>query len=163
MAINQQPRENLLTEAKAYSRRVLLRGSIESLQIDCFFGLRRNGGWSIYFGEDPALHFNNGNQLRRAYLCGQRYESVDGRLFALGRETLGGKVQFNRHRLCELDEQHLVSLCRNSVSSCAAVLAANQFELLGQFPVDDQHLIDDIRLKLNAVTHDFILANMPNA
>ncbi len=130
MAINTQPREDLLRDARAYSRRLLWRVHFPEIlvpempagasklaqswhsmasrrpndlpacarpfELEIFLGIRAGSGWSIYFGEDPVLQFNERGQLRRLYLAGSKYAAAGGKLEKLTRRQLGGRVRLER-------------------------------------------------------------------
>jgi hypothetical protein len=93
MAFHEQPRENLIRDAVAYEKRILLQ--VAGFDELVFWGQRTHGGWSFYYGEDPVFQFNGSSELRRAFVNGVHYAARDGRLFKLSRETRGGKVEMN--------------------------------------------------------------------
>lgn len=85
MALHPHQRENLLRDATQYAQRVRLQFASDELWESVFIGMRREGGWSIYFDEQPVWHFNAAGQLRRAYVDGRRLAAARGRLEALER------------------------------------------------------------------------------
>ena len=62
-------------------------------------GFRRDGAPSIYFGEDPAYHFNAAGHLRRAYLDGRLLKAERGRLIVIERVRTEKQVQLHSHEL----------------------------------------------------------------
>ena len=64
MARNEEDREDLMAEATALAERVELTVPQESDFVTA--GFRRTGHLSLYFGQDPAYHFDEEGRLRRA-------------------------------------------------------------------------------------------------
>lgn len=165
MAINQHPRENMLAEAIAFQRRLLIRldGPRVPSELEVFIGIRNSGGWSIYFGQDPVYHFTATNCLRRAFVSHQRFESLSRRIWLLGRHSLGGKVQFARQQLDNGNEQALLGNCQMNLHRTWQAMKSGQFELLGSFPDEDELLVSDACRLLAETASGFQLADSPNA
>lgn len=158
MAIDEKKRENLLAEATAYSRRMLV--SIAGLSFgdqsleQLFAGVRADGRWSLYFDESPVIQLDSQGRLRRLFLLPEKFAADQGRLVQLNRPGQGcragqgGRVELERqpigkeqqelllaklHELIERTRQHLTSS-----SDVAAKL------LLGNYPPEDAILFDDL-------------------
>ena len=163
MAVEPQRRDNLLFEATAFSRRLLLRLPLPSQWLssnpinpvaskwtqdfvnlsswELFYGRHKLGGWTVYFEQQPVLQLNSQNQLRRLYAGGQRYAAVDGHLQLLQRERLGGRVQLEPTRLSASDERLVIDSCQWFAATAADLLDQGNFSLIGQHPTEDDGLI----------------------
>lgn len=104
MAKQESEREDLLREATALVERIELAPSEAESGEHVVIGFRSGGALSIYFGSDPAYHFNSGGQLRRAYCGGLLFKAEQGRLVSLDRVRRENEVQLMRHDLRD-DEQ----------------------------------------------------------
>lgn len=106
MAIYHHKRENLLLEATAYSRRILI--ALENVQFanariaELFAGMRADGRWSLYFDESPVIQFDRSELLRRVYVDHAKLAAANSRLVELVRLESSGRVQ---HKLEPLDEE----------------------------------------------------------
>lgn len=185
LAINPHPRENLLAEATAYDRRLLLRlpvpsawlspnesNGIASLwcrdfyllsQWELFVGWRKTGGWSAYFDVQPVLQFNALNHLRRIYGGGQRYAAVGGRLKLLQRDRLGGHVSFEEQLLATSAEQQVLQTCLLFLQTTTDLLISGNTMVLGQFPPQEHQLVQDATNLLTKVSCDLQVAHRPQA
>ena len=92
MAIKEHDREDLLRDGK----RMPLRGKAIIDGETIVVGFRSDGQMSLYSGADPVFQFNQSQQLRRAFVEGQRYAAENGTLVKLTRESIGGRVCFER-------------------------------------------------------------------
>lgn len=103
MARHEEEREDLLAEATALVERGEFHvvGDAEPVVI----GFRRDGCASVYFGADPAYHFNTAHQLRRAFVGGLLYKAELGRLARLTRKRTAEEVQLVRHDLDSAEAQ----------------------------------------------------------
>jgi hypothetical protein len=185
LAINPHPRENLLFEATAYDRRLLLRlpvalawlSPIESNDIaslwsrefssltqwELFVGWRKTGGWSVYFDVQPVLQFNALNQLRRIYGGGQRYMAVGGRLKLLQRDRLGGHIRFEEQQLASPAEQEVLHTCLLFLRATADLLDESKYTVVGQYPPQEQQLVPNAKNLLTNASNDLQIANGPQA
>lgn len=141
MAIENQRREDLLRDATTYPKRILFKTtspasppSVSTPTEDCqelFLGFRADGGWSIYFDEDPVYQFNSIHQLRRAYCLGQRYEAANGKLLHLQRTAQGGRVQLTRQALAENSAASLLAECQAALQLAARNIQSQQMVASG--------------------------------
>lgn len=94
MARHEADREDLLREATALVDRVEL--FVPGMEEPVVIGFRRDGSGSVFFGAEPALHFNAAGELRRAFADGRLIKAERGRLVALTRNRLPEEVQLVR-------------------------------------------------------------------
>lgn len=134
MARDEQDREDLLADAVALVHRAELRtvGSAESIVV----GFRSNGCASVYFGADPAYHFNTRNQLRRAFVDGALYKAERGLLVALARQRRSDEVCLLRRDLGVEETAAFLAGARARLQQLADALAAGACTILGQVPPD---------------------------
>ena len=125
MARQESAREDLMREAVALVRRIELQ--IEGEPAPVVIGCRRDGALSIFFGEDPAVHFNSRGELRRGYQAGRLIKAEQGRLVSLTRVRTPEETQLIRHELSDeetaahLDElSRRIAHLRDAVDSGAA-------------------------------------------
>ncbi|MFK7778520.1 MAG: hypothetical protein QM501_10490 [Gimesia sp.] len=97
MAINENDREDMMREATAFFPRAELRVEHESNLI--FWGQKKNGHFSFYFGGDPVYQFDQHGCLRRAFLDGALYRTQGNRLARLNRERNSNKSILKRQDL----------------------------------------------------------------
>src|SRR5262245_26728992 len=106
MAREESEREDLLREATAFVDRIelALPSASRATSAHVVAGFRRDGGLSIFFGDDPVYQFNAAGELRRAYFDGNLVKAVNGRLASLSRIRTGSEVQLVRHDLSDAEE-----------------------------------------------------------
>jgi hypothetical protein len=133
MARQEQPREDLLAEAVALVERVELALPEQAAPVT--LGFRRDGCASIYFGLDPAYHFNTAGQLRRAYLDDRLLKAERGRLVALRRERQSGAVALERHELSAPEQSAVLEALEARLVGLATALQTKQATPLRQIPI----------------------------
>ena len=176
MALNPQRREDLIRDARQFPQRALFRvmcSSTTSLadmvlateQVEVFVGVRSSGGWSIYFGEDPVLQFNERNELRRLYFAGVRYAAVSGRLELLHRAERGGRVVFERQVLEPERERELLDVCQGLVGMMVPKLdsflsARNEDEisLVSQISEPSEDWLEHLLARVAATADELVVA-----
>jgi hypothetical protein len=94
MARHEADREDLLREATALVDRV--EWILPDREDPVVLGFRRDGSGSVYFGADPALHFNAAGELRRSFYEGLLVKAERGRLVALTRQRSPQQVELLR-------------------------------------------------------------------
>lgn len=134
MAREEQDREDLLREATALVERAEL--SLPALGETVVVGFRRDGCASVYFGSDPAWHFNTQGQLRRAYVKGILYKAEQGRLISLERHRTAGEVHLLRQELNKARQRGLIEQLDRSIGLLRQQLQAGEYGLVGQVPPD---------------------------
>jgi hypothetical protein len=152
-------REDLLAEATALVDRVELAvaGSAEPVVI----GFRAQGAASIYFGADPAYHFNSNGELRRAYCDGLLYKAEQGRLVALDRRRTDVAVELVRQVLSEAEQAAFVLRIADELRRLHGQLAAAQFQVRGQVS-SGGNVIERVRTWLDAMPLPPAVARRPN-
>src|SRR6476469_7681087 len=120
MARDESNSEDLLRDATALVERIELirHGALSHGHI--IAGFRRNGAFSIFFGEDPVYQFNAAGELRRAYCDGKLLKANRGRLVALQRVRTQYEVQLIRHKLDETDSNQFLAQMANHLQAFAA-------------------------------------------
>ena len=142
MARDESPKEDLLADARQLVERIRFvphvgrsdvgRDSLEGVSIVA--GFRADGAFSIFFGEDPAYHFNADGELRRAYHDGLLVKAVDGRLVSLRRERTETETQLLRHEFSAKEQEDFVLAMKRRLEQLFALLAAGDFDVKGQVP-----------------------------
>lgn len=132
MAREEHDREDLLKEATALVERaeLLLGGGRESVVA----GFRRDGAASVYFGAEPAYHFNSRGELRRAYSDGLLFKAEKGRLASLRRHRLSGEVALMRHDLSDHETTLFLDDASRRLTALQASITSAAFTLIGQVP-----------------------------
>ena len=166
MAIDEKKRENLLAEATAYSRRMLVSiagvtfgdQSLEQL----FAGVRADGRWSLYFDESPVIQLDSQGRLRRLFLLPHKFAADQGRLVQLNRPGQGGRVELDRQPIGKEQEALLFAKLRGllertrqhltSSSDVASKLA------LGNYPPEDTMWFDDLVAVLEKLAKNLEIA-----
>lgn len=129
-----QDRENLLKDAVALVERVEI--SLHGSGIPIVIGFRRNGCLSIYFGSDPAYHFNSLGQLRRAFVTGKMIKAEKGRLAELRRTRRGGQVELSPTELSAEQQTGFLEDLQQRAKSLAHSLEHGAFHVMGKIPAD---------------------------
>jgi hypothetical protein len=132
MARDSESREDLMREATALVVRCEFTLPQEPEPI--VVGFRANGCGSIYWGEDPAYHFNSHNELRRAYVGGLLFKAEGRRLVSLRRERGGGAVALWRHELGREEQQALLADVALRADRLFAAIQTGQAALVRQVP-----------------------------
>lgn len=101
MALNEQDREDLMREATAYYPRAEISVDHESEPV--FWGQKKNGHYSFYFGGDPVYQFDQHGYLRRAFLDGFLYRTQGETLARLNRERNVHESILKRHDLTKTE------------------------------------------------------------
>lgn len=132
MPRDEHDRENLLAEATALVERAELVVGGESEPVTV--GFRRDGSASVYFGSEPAFHFNATGELRRAFDHGLLYKAEKRRLVSLKRERVAGAVQLLRHELTDEESRLFIAALVERFTRLRSALADGEWQLVGQFP-----------------------------
>jgi hypothetical protein len=128
----EQSREDLLAEATALVERIELALPAESANV--VIGFRKTGAASLYFGEDPAYHFNSAGQLRRAYLDGQLLKAEREQLITMTRQPNAGEVQLRSRMLTAAQSSDVLEALSRRVTALERNLANGHFQIVGQMP-----------------------------
>jgi hypothetical protein len=128
-------REDLLRDARALSPRVQLRlrqGGVEAV----VFGGFRGDALSLYFGDDPAYHFNSQGELRRAFAGDRLIKAEVGRLIAMRRVRTTTEVELHAEPFSEVDQQQFLDDLGRRLAELKAGLASASVVVEGQVPPD---------------------------
>ncbi|MCA9005499.1 MAG: hypothetical protein KDA70_09530 [Planctomycetaceae bacterium] len=148
MALHEQDREDLMREATALFPRAEFQ--VEQEHEPLFWGQKKNGHFSFYFGSDPVYQFDQNAFLRRAYLNGQLYRTQGSTLARLTRLHNSTESVLQRYDLTETE-----------LTACLQVMAQRfqQLELIWQDPEKVklvQSLAECSDLELHNLIHDQI-------
>jgi hypothetical protein len=141
MAREESDREDLLREATALVERIELAplaGDPEDPAGDenIFVGFRREGAASIYFGSDPAYHFNAAGELRRAYVDGRLIKAVGRRLTAMERVRTADEVQLVSRQLSESEQQTFLAEMMERIRRLESHCRGPSVGIVGQVPAE---------------------------
>ncbi len=156
MARHESEREDLLAEARALVDRAEYQ--VPGQEHVLVAGFRTNGALSLFFGEDPALHWNSQGELRRAYADGLLYKAEQGQLVALRRERNDKETALVRHVL-SADELHAFQeVQRARLLALRTQFDQGQVQLLRESRVTDSDLTVRIRAMLHLVADQLPIA-----
>jgi hypothetical protein len=169
MAQQESPREDLFREATALVERIELAPHVESSRQSASLktswpivaGFRAGGGLSIFFGDDPAYHFNAAGELRRAYVDGLLYKALNRELVSLARIRTAEQVELRSHTLSTSEQTSFVQHVSTRLVDLNADLAAELITVNAQVPPDANVLV---RLRAWLANHVHLkVASRPNA
>lgn len=133
MAREESEREDLMREATALVERVeILCPNADPIVA----GFRADGAFSIFFGEDPAYHFNAADELRRAYCGGLLYKAVNGRLASLRRERTERETQLVRHELTPSEQEAFANAMTEQLRNLSALIATGNVSVIREISAD---------------------------
>jgi hypothetical protein len=135
MAREIREREDLLRDATALVPRALLRVNLAGADVDVFIGFRGDS-LSLYFGDDPVLHFNARGELRRAFIADRLIKAERGRLVAMDRRRSAENVQLLRDEFDPSRQEQLLINATRMLDELRAAIANGQWNLVGQVPDD---------------------------
>ncbi len=147
MVRHEAEREDLLAEAHALVDRAeyQLPGQKDAVVA----GFRANGALSLFFGEDPALHWNSQGELRRAYSGGLLYKAEAGQLVALRRERSDQETALVRHLLTADELVAFKAEIRPRLFALRMQLDQGQAQMLREARVTE----GDLALRIRAMLH----------
>ncbi len=135
MALHPQKREDLLREAVAYARRLVIRLPSPEGPYEVFAGCRSGGAWSFYFGESPVMQFNSAGELRRLFIDDRKFVAQAGALVEFQRTaSAGGRVLHQACRVPKEVEQQLLKGSLDRLVRLSAAVGAGDYLLVGQVP-----------------------------
>ena len=156
MAVHESDREDLMREATALRRRgeLFVPGEAETV----IAGFRGDDRISIFFGPDPAYHFDAEGRLWRSFCGGELYRSQGSTLARLTRHREPGASSLLRHDLTGGELEDFLQAMRSRLQRVAEQLAAGQAKFLRQIP-DDWHAVEELSAALDRIlTSDAPLA-----
>jgi hypothetical protein len=132
MARHESDREDLMREATALRERVELQYADELFPVVA--GFREDGRISLFFGSDPAFHFDPDGRLRRAFVDGELYRSRGDTLSRLTRSRTAAATDLIRHDLTTPELQTFVLGMQKRLQGLIGALEAEQATVLRQVP-----------------------------
>jgi hypothetical protein len=152
LAIEEQPREDLLRDAVAYPRRLKMRMRRSIPQAaavgdfaELFAGARGDGSWCLYFDEDPVIQFTPLGSVRRLFVANRKYRVTDeGKLLELTRASRGGRVELKHIAVAAEAELLVWKHCLECMQNAVAAIEFDGCEVVGQVPIDETRLLADL-------------------
>jgi len=143
VAREEQDREDLLGEATALVDRLELRlpGVADAVVV----GFRAGGAASFFLGPEPVIQFNNGGQLRRAFIQGRLLKAEDGRWVELERRRLPDRVALVRHELSGEESDRLAAKFAARLRDLKTALLGRSYQIVGYVAVDAEDPAELIR------------------
>jgi hypothetical protein len=161
MAREESEREDLLREATALVERIELAPAEAVDGEHVVPGFRADGSLSIYFGSDPAYHFNSRGELRRAYCDGLLIKAEAGRLVSMERQRREHEVQLVRHELSDDEQAAFLASMSRRLHEFEQDCRANSFVTVGQVP-QDSHVLPRVLTFLTEY-REFSIAKTPHS
>ena len=161
MARQEQAREDLLREATALVERIEI--AFDDNRPHAVVGFRRDGAASIYFGEEPAYHFNARGELRRAYRDGQILKAERGCLVALARRGTETRIEMVGRLLSAEEAAVVIADLAARLTAFVQSLDASRFHGVGQVPATTDVLSRVRRLLNDLLAADIKIAQTPHA
>ncbi len=161
MAREEHDREDLLREATALVERIELRTVSEAEPI--IIGFRRDGCASVYFGGDPAYHFNTQNELRRAFVAGQLWKADQGRLIAMQRTRTGTQVEMHSQPLPATTQQDALQELQLQMDRLAEDLVALHGHTVTGCQPPDVDVLSRVRRWFGSLRRPILVAARPHA
>ncbi|MBA4106126.1 MAG: hypothetical protein C0485_10230 [Pirellula sp.] len=159
MARDAHDREDLLRDARGLSPRVQLEVTTANGVSELFAGFRGES-LSLYFGQDLVFHFNDGGQLRRAYVADQLLKADQGRLIAMRRDRSPTEVSLVSRLLEPGSERSLLVDLEGRLRELADAFAGEAYHVVGEVPADGG-AVDRLRAWLTARRGPIELAASP--
>lgn len=132
MARHEADREDLMREATALRERIELRVAGEPEPVVA--GWRADGRFSLYFGADPAFHFDTEGCLRRAFQDGDLYRSQGRTLARLRRSRTATETTLLRHDLDSRELEQFFANLRERLTALRATIEAEGIEVCREVP-----------------------------
>jgi hypothetical protein len=147
MARDEADREDLLREATALVERIELapiqRADVAPVDSQAanaddriVAGFRAGGALSIFFGSDPVYQFNAAGELRRAYVGGQLFKAVRGRLVSLERQRSSNEARLYSQELPAAEQDSFLEAMQERLRQLRANMDAASLRVAGQVPAD---------------------------
>ncbi|MGQ0634829.1 MAG: hypothetical protein ACT4QC_09480 [Planctomycetaceae bacterium] len=134
MARREAAREDLMREATAYAHRAEISFTGEPCPF--FVGIREDGGFALYFGEDPVYHFDAQGRLRRAFVEGALFKSRGDTLARLERQRTASAVTLARHDLNQHELQQFLDSMQARLARLREAINRREIEILRQAPAN---------------------------
>ena len=137
MARQTHARENLLRDATALVERAAIQldaSAGDSPEETIVIGFHRDGAASVYFGEEPVLHFNISGEIRRAFVGERQLKADRGWLAEARRTSVDGRIRVTTVALEEDEQGAILEALRSRFASLRESIARNRFTLVGRAP-----------------------------
>ena len=164
MARQENDREDLLADATALVERVEV--AVAGFERPLVAGFRQDGSASIYFGAEPAYHFNSLGELRRGFVAGLLYKTERlsgttlGGLVSLKRHRAAGEVQLLRHDLTPDETCRFLDALANRLTILRQSLEQRNYQIVGQVPADAK-VVERLRDWLERLQVPIVIASSP--
>ena len=165
MAREEQPREDLLAEARNLVERVSLRLSTPQFTADeseLVAGFRRDGSLAIFFGQQRVYQFTSAGELRRAYIDGLLYKAAAGKLVSMRRARTPDAVHLVRVPLADAAAIAFLERMHEYLQQLAGVLQRHEYTLIGQVPTAG-NVIDRVQSWLGTHAGRITIATSPRS
>jgi hypothetical protein len=149
-----------MREAVALVRRIELQLDAEPAPV--VVGFRRDGSASVFFGEDPAVHFNSYRELRRGYSAGRLLKAEQGRLVWLTRQRTERQTRLVRHELTEQETASYLAEVRARMTRLREALRDGRVRVLRQAP-ENEDVLAEVRRWIDSLTAPLPIAHSPAA
>ncbi len=134
MAVHESDREDLMKEATALRQRTEL--SLPEMDETVMAGFRQEGRFSIFFGADPAYHFDDEGRLRRGYFNGCLYRTQGQTLARLTRVRGEKQSHLSRHDLTEVELLQFLGEMDERLSMLVKHIQAGNAKTVRQIPAE---------------------------
>jgi hypothetical protein len=138
MARREADREDLMREATALRERVELAVPHEAEPVVA--GFRADGRLSLYFGQDPAYHFDAEGGLRRAFRDGELYRSQGTTLARLRRQRTPESTDLARHDLAPDELDAFLQQMQARLRTLLEALQSGRVRIVARIPPDSDLL-----------------------
>lgn len=151
MAFHEQDREDLMREAIALYPRAEFQVTQEAEPV--FWGQKRSGQFSFYFGGDPVYQFDEQGHLRRAYLDGHLYRTQGNTLARLTKVRTADSSTLERYDLTQAELEEVLHRMADRFTGLQTELAVPDRFPLTEYLADstEQELREQIQSQIALV------------
>lgn len=134
MARIEADRDDLMRDAVALIRRGAWKLPSEPAPV--IAGIRQDGGFSVYFGDDPCWHFDARNGVRRAFAGGVLYRTQGETLARLTRVRTPSATTLHRVDLAAVELGTFLTAMLERLAGFTAALEDGTAELQQTSPAE---------------------------
>ncbi len=151
MALHEQDREDLMREAIALYPRAEFQVPQESEPV--FWGQKRSGQYSFYFGGDPVYQFDQQGHLRRAYLDGHLYRTQGNTLARLTKVRTADSSTLERYDLTQAELEDILHRMADRFTRLQTAIEDPERFQLTEYLADstDEELREQIQVQIALV------------
>jgi hypothetical protein len=142
MSRTETDREDLMAEAVALVRRIEFAVPGRDESVVC--GFRRDGGFSVYLGQDPVFHFDAALRLRRAFRGGKLYRTQGDTLAELTRNRGESTTTLVRRDLPPAKLAEFLDEMRATMRSLQVAVAEGRATVQRRVPEQDADRLADV-------------------